>query len=169
MYIGQSWNIERRFKTYRKLHCKGQSLLYKSLLKYGPEEHEFSHYSVLPDITTQEEMDRWEQYVIGFYRRLGQPLLNLTRGGIGSPGLKHTDEAKLKMSKIRKGLLVGCKNGRARSVYQFNINGELIEVHGTLTDAAKKVKTSRQGISDCVNGRNMTAGGFIWKYNNQKP
>lgn len=40
-YIGQSINIEKRFNQYKKLTCKNQVILYRSLLKYGVENHIF--------------------------------------------------------------------------------------------------------------------------------
>ena len=35
IYIGQSKDIEKRFKAYKNLKCKGQPYIYRSLLKYG--------------------------------------------------------------------------------------------------------------------------------------
>lgn len=42
IYIGQSVNINRRFKEYLKLNnCKGQIKLYNSFNKYGVDNHKF--------------------------------------------------------------------------------------------------------------------------------
>jgi group I intron endonuclease len=41
IYIGQSININRRFKEYKTLQCKQQPKIYNSLKKYGPENHKF--------------------------------------------------------------------------------------------------------------------------------
>lgn len=41
IYIGQSININRRFKEYEKLLCKDSKKLYYSFLKYGVENHKF--------------------------------------------------------------------------------------------------------------------------------
>jgi group I intron endonuclease len=42
VYIGQSINIEKRFKSYSKLqNLKYQTRLYRSILKYGVENHIF--------------------------------------------------------------------------------------------------------------------------------
>ena len=41
IYVGQSKNIEKRIKCYKSLNCKGQKLLYRSLLKYGVDKHKF--------------------------------------------------------------------------------------------------------------------------------
>lgn len=41
IYIGQSIDIERRFKEYKGVYCKNQRKLYYSLKKYGWENHKF--------------------------------------------------------------------------------------------------------------------------------
>jgi group I intron endonuclease len=41
IYIGQSVNIENRWKYYNSLMCKQQRKLYNSLLKYTPQNHIF--------------------------------------------------------------------------------------------------------------------------------
>ena len=41
VYIGQSIDIEKRFKQYKRLDCKKQPKLYNSLKKYNPENHVF--------------------------------------------------------------------------------------------------------------------------------
>jgi len=41
VYIGQSKNIDKRWKDYFKLRCKKQPLIYYSLLKYGVDNHTF--------------------------------------------------------------------------------------------------------------------------------
>jgi group I intron endonuclease len=40
-YVGQSIDIEKRFKQYKRLACKRQPKLYNSFLKYGVENHIF--------------------------------------------------------------------------------------------------------------------------------
>jgi len=41
LYIGQSVDIDRRFKEYKRLNCKQQPKIYNSLQKYGSENHIF--------------------------------------------------------------------------------------------------------------------------------
>ena len=41
VYIGQSIDIEKRFKQYKRYSCKAQPKLYNSLNKYGVENHIF--------------------------------------------------------------------------------------------------------------------------------
>ena len=41
IYIGQSIDIEYRWKSYKRLHCQTQTKLYNSLKKYGSDKHKF--------------------------------------------------------------------------------------------------------------------------------
>lgn len=41
IYIGSSKNIYYRWSEYKKLRCKVQTKLYRSITKYGPENHSF--------------------------------------------------------------------------------------------------------------------------------
>ena len=40
-YVGQSIDIERRWKSYKRLDCKSQRKLYQSLVFFGVQNHEF--------------------------------------------------------------------------------------------------------------------------------
>jgi len=90
VYIGQSHNIEERFKAYRRLACKKQVKLYNSLSKYRPKDHK---YEIIEECVSMKLDDR-EIYWIGFYNciKLG---LNIREGGSGG---KHSQETKRKIS-----------------------------------------------------------------------
>lgn len=195
IYVGQSINLRKRFNSYRNLECKQQPGIYNSLKKHTPEKHEFKIIHPLPHDVSREVIDCYEITYIELFKQNGFKVLNISGGGHngkmaeetkqklslskkGKPrdyfkgelnpyfGKKHSDEVRKRMSASNKGKKSGAKNGRSRSVSQFDLAGTLIDIHSTLTEAAIKVNISRQGISDCVNGRNKTAAGFTWKYNN---
>ena len=46
VYVGQSWDIIRRFRAYRNLRCQKQPKLYNSLVKYGWENHRIHIYEL---------------------------------------------------------------------------------------------------------------------------
>lgn len=60
----------------------------------------------------------------------------------------------------------GEKNPRAFPVYQYSVNNSLIKMWSCQKEASDTLKISRACISSCVNGKQKTAGGFIWKKNN---
>ena len=53
----------------------------------------------------------------------------------------------------------GCK-----PVYQYSLKNEFINEYSSCSEAAKQTGYKRKCISDCANGRQKTAYGFIWKF-----
>jgi len=131
VYVGQSINIEKRFKTYKSEFGKGQSKLYNSFVKYGVENHIFE---VIQECKT-EKLNELERYYQELYNCLNHGLncvyvsangksgkvseetrLKMIKAQIGNKkwlGKKHSEETKLKMSKSMKGIKRSsefCKN-----------------------------------------------------------
>jgi hypothetical protein len=63
-----------------------------------------------------------------------------------------------------RGTRAGIKNGRARKVNQYSINGELIKTWDYINQAAEAIGIHHANISACCRGRLKTSGGFVWKY-----
>jgi group I intron endonuclease len=62
IYIGQSINIEKRWKTYSRLQCKGQTRLYNSLQKYGADKHIFEVLEECSENTLLERETYWKDH-----------------------------------------------------------------------------------------------------------
>jgi group I intron endonuclease len=116
IYVGQSINIENRWKDYKKLKCKKQIKLYNSFLKYGIENHKFE----IIEECLEEQLERREIYWGEYYDvlkkglnlRLGnkrgkwseETLLKMSKSQLGKiKGDYHTEEFKNKISLIQKG------------------------------------------------------------------
>lgn len=134
IYIGQSVDIESRFKSYYYLSCKTQRVLYNSLKKHGVENHLFE---VIEECAICE-LNIKERYWQDYYSVLGNNGMNLklTRthdksGRVSDEtksiisfkskewysknehpllGKKPKEETLRKQSEKRKGLLSGAKN-----------------------------------------------------------
>lgn len=91
IYIGQSTNINKRWKSYKKLYCKSQTKLYFSLKKYGPEKHIFE----IIEECNENELLQKETYWKNYYKVLEIPSLCCRIDGKGG---KHSKETKEKMS-----------------------------------------------------------------------
>jgi hypothetical protein len=52
-----------------------------------------------------------------------------------------------------------------RKVFQYDLNGNFIKEWDRPEQASKELNVSHSGISSVCNGKNKTAGGFIWKRN----
>ena len=94
-YIGQSTNIEKRWKTYREFHCKSQPTIYDSLKKYGYLNHKFE---IICECL-KKELNELEQHYITYYNTLNTDVgLNGFLTKIHPAlGRKHTPEAIAKM------------------------------------------------------------------------
>lgn len=109
VYIGQSWNIHKRFIQYKNLHCADQPRLYNSLKKHGALCHSFDVVHELPPDIHQNLMDRYEHLYMDLYRASGIDMLNLREAGSNG---KLSEETKKKISsanKGRPGVNKGCK------------------------------------------------------------
>ena len=99
IYIGQSNNIERRFKAYYKLRCKGQVILYRSFLKHGVEKHKFE---IICECIELELNDK-ERYYQDVYSVLNGKGLNCKLTKSSDRSGKFSEETKLKISVANKG------------------------------------------------------------------
>lgn len=104
IYIGQSLNCEYRKNSYKSRLCKTQPLIYRSILKYGWENHNFQ---VIHECES-EWLDFLEMFYILLYDSYNSILgMNCTTGGgIGSKGKSHSLKAKEKISKGNKGKII---------------------------------------------------------------
>ncbi len=62
VYIGQSVDIDRRFRFYKHLNCKGQPILFSSLTKYGVDSHTFEIIEVCPISELNLRERYWQDY-----------------------------------------------------------------------------------------------------------
>jgi len=59
----------------------------------------------------------------------------------------------------------GCKQGSHRKqVAQYTMEGKLIKVFGSITEAANSVHRDKSAIQRCVSGQSEYSGGYKWKY-----
>lgn len=138
VYVGESVNIDKRLKEYLKLrNCESQTILYKSFLKHGVENHIFE----IIEECCKEDLKCKERYWQDFYDVLNGGLnclltkcgekkqtssdhtkAKISKANSGANnyfyGKKHTKESSEKMSLTRKssGMYVGGKNPKAKLV-----------------------------------------------------
>jgi group I intron endonuclease len=116
VYIGQSINIERRFKEYQKLYCKQQTKLYFSLKKYGPENHIFEIIEECKECDLIQKETYWKSY----YKVLEIPSLCCRIDGKGGKNSKITNKL---ISKNNKG--ISRNKGRIQSEDEKKLRSQI--------------------------------------------
>jgi group I intron endonuclease len=160
VYIGQSVKIEDRIKSYKNLKCKEQPKIYKSLLKYGFENHKIE-ILIECDTNKLNELERYYQEIYDSIEnglnciytktndRSGKSSeetklkisINNTRPFLGK---KHTEESKLKMSNSLKG-----KKTRLGAILSQETKDKISNAHkGKKASIETKLKMSivRKGV-----------------------
>jgi len=135
VYVGQSTNIEKRFKSYKKLFCKNQPKLYNSLLKYGAENHIY-------EIITECEFNKLnenERYYQVLFNTISKDGLNCKLTNENDFNGIYCEESKSKMSKSAR-IKVFTKEHRANM--SKNRIGEKNAMFGRTHTKETKLKIS---------------------------
>ena len=150
IYIGQSWDIERRFVEYGRLGCKRQIKLYNSFIKHGREAHTFEIIHELQETITQEELNYWETFYWQKCKDGGLELLNVKEPGSNG---KHSEESKRKMSEALKGKPRTSHSEESRRKISEALKGK------TLTEEHKrKISEANGNISEETKRKLSEAG-----------
>lgn len=162
VYIGQSWNIEGRVRSYKNKACKTQTLLYHSICKYTWGNHLFEVIKELKEDITQEYLDTLEINYINYYKKQGCSL-NLKEGGSNG---KHSEISKLKMKQSQ---LLSHKNKPSRvvnkrKIYQYKLIGTFIKEWESITEASSNLNISIACISMHLRKKSSMACGYIFSY-----
>ena len=62
----------------------------------------------------------------------------------------------------------GKEHNRSKPIYQYSLSGELIGEYCSLKSAMILTGICNVGICSALNGRVKTAGGFVWRYKDEK-
>jgi hypothetical protein len=188
-YIGVSIEPEQRFKNhqYESQNISTSNLGKSKWLKTVKE----LSYKILFS-GTEAECYQKEIEIIFKYKKK-RNLVNSTIGGDKPPKLNELDpilysatvskisekaknrkvsvETKRKMSETQKTISreylkayhKGKNNPRAFKVAQYDLENNLIKVWDYAKEAVAELNLDSSAITNCVKGRQKTAGGYIWK------
>lgn len=194
IYIGKTFNLKKRIESYRGLYCENQRLLFNSLKKYGWSNHTFE--IIFEDYCDNDYLSELEsKYIIEYNSFIGYNFefgMNLTLGGEGCVGFKHTEETKrmisetkIKSERTEKEILAS-EGRKGKSVYkskewirnnsesikkpiiQYDLNGKFIKKWKSAKDVELELGFSRKNISSNLRGITNKAYEFIWIYGNQE-
>lgn len=100
-YIGQTNNITNRISYYRNHYKNNPYPFLRALNKYGFDENKFE---IIATAKNRSELNELEKGFIKLYKSNNKDKgYNLSSGGGGLSGLKHTQEYKDNMSEKYKG------------------------------------------------------------------
>lgn len=96
IYIGQTWDLNKRYKSGVS---PNQRLLYRSYQKHGKENHtkQIIHHFI--GEITQQDIDYWERRYIDLYKADGYELLNIREGGGNNGALSNETKELLRQRK----------------------------------------------------------------------
>jgi group I intron endonuclease len=185
IYIGQSINIHRRFKEYKRMSCFQQPKIYNSLKKYSPENHIFE----IIEECLIEQLNEKEKYYKIYFNSINEGLnCELNDNGVGprskevkdkigkfhkgnkyNLGKKRSDETKFKQSEIAKSQMwrkdVGLKQKGKSKHTEEHINkmnkkikdNNTGEIYNSCTEASKKLKISPSLITNSLKKKYKTS------------
>lgn len=137
IYIGQSKNIELRFKKYKILSggVKNQPKLYQSLLQYGVSAHV---YDVVKECK-ESELDDLEKFYINYFNSFKNGL-NMTDGGIRKFNISKEVSSKISEANRNRSDEVKKKIGQSKIG-----NKNMLGKHHT-EDTKIKISKAKSGI-----------------------
>jgi group I intron endonuclease len=169
IYVGSTNNLDgrkgRHFSSLRKNKHHNKHLQF-SFNKY--KEDNFKFY-VLEECKIKNLANR-EQYYIDKLK----PQYNKRLIAENNQGLKHSEEAKRKISIAHKGNThnLGRKQSkesvvkREKVVLQLTKNGEFIKEWKSLSEIERELNFNKGNISNCCKGKKLTAYKYKWQFKN---
>lgn len=187
-YIGKSVNLHKR-KNDHLSDLKGNkhhnTYLQRSWDKYGEENFEFS----ILERCAESVLNEKEVYYISKYKTNNAEFgYNLTDGGDGSQGFKHTEESKRKISEVQIGkklseehkkkisdnhkgkipkninILLESNIKQMISIIQFNSTGDKVQDWESIQRCSRETGLLATNIVKCLKGNHKTCGGYVFIY-----
>lgn len=175
VYIGiTSQSLKDRWHNGKGYHGM---LFERAINKYGWDG--FEHIVVAEGLSKEEACTMEKELIAEYDATDNSKGYNSALGGEGGGMYKkhHTDEAKQKIreARIRDGFTEehkrhiseakrGVNHHRARPVYQYSKDGELIKIWDYMSLASEELKINKGNIGEACNGNRKSAGGFCWAY-----
>lgn len=148
------------------------SPIHRSMAKYGEDNFTLE---IIDFADTYDELKEKEKYWIKQYNSTDKSIgYNLTEGGDGTFGRKHSEETKKKMSETRLGKcsdkqrehLLKLTVGQSKKIYQYDTDFNLIGEYNSIKEASKITGIDRNTIGRQLK-KEVNPGDwrvkFIWK------
>ena len=156
VYIGQtSTSLKRRWREHTHTDINNGTHFHNALLKYGVDKF---HMYLLEECTIDKLNER-EVYYISIFNSYKDGY-NMTPGGAGVPGYKHTDEDKIKMAQASRQFWSSLSN-KDRQLF--------IQQRATKLKGVAKSPQHRLALSESMKGKYTDKiNGFYGKHHTQE-
>lgn len=171
------WNSGRGYKE--------NPYFYSAIKKYGWDGFE---HVIITNVLTDKEARAMERRLIADWRTQEHAYgYNMTSGGEGAPGYHPSKETREKLSAARRrenlseetlrrrseGLRgrefsdehkrkIG--EGNSKTIDMYSKAGDFLKRFMSMAEAETETGINHSHISQCCNGKRMTAGGYSWKF-----
>ena len=187
-YIGiTSLDPVKRWRNGRGY--KDQSYFWNAIKKYGWDN--FKHEVLIQGVSFEEACALEQKFIQDYKTYDSKYGYNLTLGGEGRVltdeqkkklseqrqgpnacgyGYFPSEETKKKMSDAAKGKIFTKKtrekmaNAKKKVVYQYNLDGEFLNIFESATDGANATGTNIGNLCACCRNVVKQANGFFWSY-----
>lgn len=166
VYIGQSINIKTRKNHYKFDQNKSQPKIYNSLKKYGFESHIFE---IIEECFLEQLNERETYWKIYYLEQVNNDWTKVLFCQLHDEGGgPRSDEFKLKLSKIKKGVKQTPKHilNRSKPINQYNLKGEFINSFTSQKQASEYLNIPKCGIGLVCNKKQQTTQGFVFRFKN---
>ena len=189
-YIGQTIHPEKRYQQHKRGERADSQIIDRAILKYGAENFDYTVLLTIHAETREELRGLLDEAEIALIR-LEQSYIktglgyNMTLGGMTRGTYNHSEETRLKLSRMKKGkrLSEAAKRNIAeghrglkftelhktnlqkahkadmKRIRQFTVEGVLIAEYDSIKAAERTTGINRGGISACINGRQQRTTG----------
>jgi len=157
VYIGQSVDIEKRKKSYKKLKCKGQHAILNSLQKYGFENHFFE---VIEECEI-DVLDQRERYWQDYYKVLTEGL-NCKLTSTATQKQQLSIEVRQKISQNKKGVTFSEKHKKALSESRQGVPRSEETKTKIATAARNRSKETLLKMSEAKKGKSSGMKGKVY-------
>jgi group I intron endonuclease len=141
VYIGiTSREPEIRWKAHLQFYTRRKSILYCAMRKYGIENFEFSILEQTNNIETLKELEKkYIQQYNSYCFQESSNGYNMTLGGDGTFGYKHSEDIKKKIGDIQRGRPIS-KESKLRLLNANVGKPKSIEVKNKISKSHKNMK-----------------------------
>ena len=136
IYIGQSINIEKRFKQH--IYNDSNMAIHRAIVKYGADNFDMS----IVELCDKELLDEKEIYWIEYYDSFNNGYNNTTGGGCERK--KYTNHMK--------------------PVLQLDKEYNILQVYPSIANATIITGINPSSICSVCKHNKKDAGGFYWRY-----